>query len=178
MRLFARLTVCAAAAMLLSAILFYIADSWFGESASAVAVGRQLLFEMRRAEALDARGEMVARSVSVKRDVIDQLLAGRLNLRQAIAQFRIANELVENADRGLIPTYWIPTDPEGVGRQVFFWLRNAVTSLPREKAQRRIAELEREYRTVFHGANPPKEAGVMPMHKIPSGGTRVKTVAG
>ncbi len=167
------MTVCAAAAMLLSVILFWIADSWSGESASVIAVGRHLLFEMRRAEELDVRGAMIARSVSVKRDVIDQLLAGRMDLRQAIAQFHMANELVENADRGLIPTHWIPTDPEGVGRQVFFWVRNAAASLPREKARRRLAELEREYRTVFHGANPPKAAG-----EIPFGHTQASTAAG
>lgn len=171
MRLFTRLIVCSAAAIVLSAILFYIADSWFGEGESVIRTAHQLLFEARRAEVLRVRAQMMARSVSAKNDVIDQLLAGHLNLRQAIIQFRNANELVENVDLEILPAYQPPTDPEGVGRQVVVWTRNAVRYLPREKAQRRLAELEREYRTLFHGANPPKEAGVIPMDGISSGRT-------
>ncbi len=171
MRILTRLIVCAATAIVLSAILFYFADTWFGENESVIRAGHQLLFEARRTEVLRVRAQMMAHSVSAKSDVIDQLIAGRLNLRQAIVQFRNANELVENIDLEILPPYQTPTDPEGVGRQVVVWTRNAVASLPREKAQRRLAELEREYRTLFHGAEPPKDAGVIPMDDTSSGRT-------
>src|SRR5579885_2001919 len=118
MRLFTRLTVCAAAAVLLSAVLYYIADLWFGENESVLEAGRQIVHEARRKEALLARKDMISRCLSAKRDIIDQLIAGHLHLHQAITQFQQANELVENDDLAFVPAYQTPTDPEGVGRQV------------------------------------------------------------
>jgi hypothetical protein len=154
MRLFTRLIVCAAAAMLLSALMFYVADSWFGGKSSVAEVYRQFVRETMRAESLKARDEMVARCRSAKYDTIDQILSGRLRLHQAIIQFQRANELVENVNLELIPSYRTLTSPEGVGRQVLVWTRNAVQSWPTEKAQRLLSELECQYRTLFHGAKP------------------------
>jgi hypothetical protein len=76
-----------------------------------------------------------------------------LRLRQAIIQFQKANELVENVD---LPMYRTPTGPQEVGRQVLFWVRNSVVSLPPEKAQRLLSDLECEYQTMFGGAKPEK----------------------
>jgi hypothetical protein len=159
--------------MLLSAVLYYIADVWFGENDSVIETARQMVLAARRTEALQARAKMVSQCLSAKGDIIDQLVAGRLRLRKAIAQFQEANELVENVDRDLIPPYQTPTDPEGVGRHVLLWARNAVASLPPEKAQRLLSDLEREYRTLFHGANPSKEAGVSPMDTETPGRTEM-----
>lgn len=157
MKLFTRLIHSAAAAMLLSALLFHIADSWFGENAGLVGAFRQMVLETRRAESLRARAERVARSRSAKCYIIEQLLAGRLNFRQATIQFQKANELVEKADR---PADLTLTNPQGVGRQVLHWVRNAVVSWPSDKAQRLLSDLEREYRTLFGGAKPVEAARV------------------
>jgi hypothetical protein len=168
MRFFTRLIVCAAAAMLLSAVLFYAADAWLGERASVVGVGRQIVWESRRAEALQARAEMTARSFAAKRGIIDQLLAGRLRFRQAIQQFQAANELVRNIDLDLLPPYQTPTCPQGVARQVFMWAHNSVASWPADKAQRLLAALECEYQTMFDGSKPDEADGSLPLDMVPT----------
>jgi hypothetical protein len=137
--------------MLLSVLLFHIADSGFRENSGLVGAIRQIVLETRRAESLRACAERIARSRSAKCYIIEQLFTGRLSFRQAAIQFQKANELVENAD---FPSYLTPADPHGVSRQVLFWVRNSVVSLPPEKAQRLISDFECEYRKLFGGAKP------------------------
>lgn len=136
--------------MLLSVLLFHIADSWFGENSSVIGVCRQVVLEAKRTEALRARAEMIARSRSAKCYIIEQLLAGRLSFRQATIQFQEANELAGNVD----PTHPTRTKSQEVGRQVLDWARNAVDSWPSDKAQRLLWDLQREYQTMFGGAKP------------------------
>ena len=160
MRLFTRLTVCAAPAMLLSALMYHVADLWFDEKASVVEVCRQIVHEAQRAESLRARAEMVARSQSAKYDTIDQVRAGRLRLRQAIIQFQRANELVEHGNLDLMRRDPKRTDPQEVGWQVLLWVRNSVAARPSDKAQRLLADLEHEYQRLFGGAKPDEAARV------------------
>lgn len=148
MRFFTRMFVWAAAALLLSALLIHSAVSWSGDRTGVLRLGRLLVFETRRSQALDERAEMVTRSMDVKRGIIDQLLAGRLPLREAIDQFGKANEMIEN-DTRLVATYQLPADREGVGRQVLAWACHTIDSWPYDKAQRRLAELESEYQKLF-----------------------------
>lgn len=177
MRLFTRLITCAAAALLLFAVLSHVADSWFGENTSVVGAGRQLMLEARRTEALQTREEMVVRSLSAKREIINQLLAGRLHLHQAILQFQRANELVENIDMDLIAAYRTPSDPPGLGGQVLVWARNSIASPPSDKIERRLADLECEYQTLFDGAKSEEEADARPMEPQSTGRTETASPA-
>jgi hypothetical protein len=149
MRLFTRLIVCAAAAMVLSAVFFHLADAWFGENTSILKAGRQIVLEARRSQALRARTEMVTRCLDIKREIITELIAGRLSFRQAIVQFQKANELVENFDLDLIPAYRSPTSPEDVARQVYLWARNSVSTWPPEKSQHLLAGFESDFHRLF-----------------------------
>lgn len=141
--------VCAAAAILLSTVLSYIADTWFGDNESVAGVGHQIVHEACRSQALRERSEMVARSMSAKCDIIDRLLAGRMRLQEAIVQFHEANQLIPNVDRDLIPPYRRPGDPEGVARQVLRWARNGVAAWPSDKAHRLLVALDSDYQTLF-----------------------------
>lgn len=178
MRFFTRLIVCAAAAMLLSAVLFHAADAWLGEKTSVVGASRQIVLEARRTEALRVRAEMIARSLAAKRDIINQLLEGRLRFRQAIEQFQQANELVKNIDLDLIAPYQTPAYPQGVARQVFIWVCNSVGSLPADKAQRLLSELESQYQTMFDGAKPEDADEVSPIGTFPAGRSKASLADG
>jgi hypothetical protein len=162
MRLFTRLIVCAAPAMLLSALVCHVADSWFGDNSNVLGVCRQIVLEAQRAQALQVRAELVARSRSAKHDILDQLLAGRMSFRQAVVQFRRANELVGNVALVPLPMYQTPTDPQGVGRQVLIWVRGSVASWPSDKAQRLVADLEHEYQTLLGRTKPGEASRVQP----------------
>lgn|GEM_PF-5655458 len=157
MRIFSRMIVCAAAALLLSTILFYFADAWSGEKTSALQAARKLVLESRRNQALSARAEEISHSLTIKRAIIAQLVAGRLHLREAISQFHKANEMIENMDLDLVPPYQRPTDSAGVGRQVLLWVRNEITSWPPEKARPLLADLESEYQKLFGRPSLPAE---------------------
>jgi hypothetical protein len=160
MRLFTRLIVFAAAAVLLSAGVFHVVHSWFGDNSSVVGAFRLLVHETRRTESLRARREIVTRSLEIKRDITAQLISGRLSYREAIIQFQRANELVVNDDLDLIAAYRTPTEPQGVGRQVFLWARNMVALQPSDKAKRLLSDFESEYQKMFGGAKPDAAAGV------------------
>lgn len=154
MRFYTRLLVCAVTALMLCVILLNCAASWFDADANVLRLGRLLVFEARRSQALSARTEMVERSLDIKRGIIAQLIAGRVDLREAIDQFAKANEMIGNGDRELIARYQLPTDLEGVARQLLSWTYNEIESLPPYKAQRRFTELEGEYQTIFGGPKP------------------------
>jgi hypothetical protein len=148
MTLFMRMVGCMAAAIALSVGLSIFAG--------ALQLGRCLLFETRRSQALQHRFEMVADSWEAKHDIIVEVVAGRLHLREAIVQFQKANDLVENADRDLAPAYLTPSDPESVGRQVLVWVRNEVAAWPPSEAERIRADMEREFQELF-GRSPSEE---------------------
>jgi hypothetical protein len=167
--------VCSAAAMLLSAVLFHFADAWFGQDTSVLGASRQIVYEVRRSQALRARAEMVSRSLDIKRDIIARLLDGRLSFRQAIVQFQKANELVEKVDLDLIAVYRSPTNSEGVARQVFLWARNAVSAWPADKSQRLLAGFESEFRALFSGSKLGEEFEVRSMDISPNGRTETNS---
>jgi hypothetical protein len=159
MRLLTRLIVFAAVAMVLSSAVFHVVDSWFGDNSSAVGALRLLVLEARRTESLQARWEILARCVEIKRDTTVQLISGGLSFRQAIIQFQRANELNENRGPDMIPAYRPPTDPQRVGQQVFIWARVMVSTLPSDKAQHLLAGFECEYQKMFGGQKPGHAAG-------------------
>lgn len=148
MRFFRRMFVCLAAALLLSALLIHSAVSSSGERTDVLRLGRLLVFEARRSQALDSCADTVMRSMDVKRDITDQLVAGRLPLSEAIDHFCTANEMIDN-DTRLVATYQLPADREGVAQQVLVWVYHTVDSWPDDKAQRLLADLESEYQKMF-----------------------------
>lgn len=149
MNIFTRMVVCAGTAVLFSGLFFHLANSWCDEETNVMQAGRRLLFETRRAEALQERKEMVSRSLEVKRSIVADLAAGRLHLAEAIDQFNEANHMIQNINMDLIPMYRLPTDAAGVGRQVLVWVRNEVALESPEKARRLVAELGIEYQKMF-----------------------------
>ncbi|HTU90766.1 MAG TPA: hypothetical protein VMF69_11875 [Gemmataceae bacterium] len=157
MRFFTRMIVCAAATLALCAVVFNFAASWFGAETSVLRLGRLLVFESRRSQALNARSDMVARSLEIKRGIIGRLVSGSLNMHQAIEQFQKANEVIENGDLDLIARYRLPADLEGVGRQVLAWVYNEVFSWPPEKAKSRYADLKCEFEKLFGQSPLPDE---------------------
>jgi hypothetical protein len=177
MRLFTRLIVYAATALLLSAVLFHLTDAWFGENTSVLWAGRQLVWETRRSQALQARADMIARSLNLKQNIIAQLVSGQMRLRQAIVRFQRANEMIESHDLDLIPVYRTPTDAEGVARQVFIWACNAVSSWPPEKSQCLLASLENEFHTLFGGAKLVEAFPMQPMETNSTGRTEANSAA-
>jgi hypothetical protein len=155
MRFFARISAYAALAVVLSAGLLSLLGLRFGKQSDL----SQLLFASRRSEAMRYRIEMVTHSMKVKVAIIDEIVAGRLTLREADARFQEANDLVENNDRDLLPDYQIPATEEGVYQQVLLWMRTEVSSLPAEQAKRILIPLEKEYESRF-GVTPPEKFGL------------------
>jgi hypothetical protein len=141
MRFFAQLGVCAAVAVgLLSLVNF-----WFDAQSDL----SKLLFELCRYEALKDRAELVVGNIEVKQATVDEIIAGRLTLREAASRFQEANQLVENNDPDLLSDYQKPTTEEGVYQQVLAWMRVEVRSLPAEQAKRILTPLEKEYESRF-----------------------------
>jgi len=145
MRFFSHISACAAVAVVLSAGLLSLLGLRFGKESDL----SQLLFESRRSEALRYRSEMVIRNIEVKHAIIDEIVAGRLTLREAAARFQEANQLVENNNSDLWPDFPKPATEQGVYLQVLAWMRSEVPSLPAEQAKRILDPLEKEYESKF-----------------------------
>jgi hypothetical protein len=144
--------VIAAIALLLALCLF--AGPWMGERASGLQLGRWIVFESRRSEALRHRAEAVAQGAEIKKAIISDLLADRLTLREAAAQFREANQLVESGIPDMVADYRTPTSEQGLCRQVLAWVRAEVQKLPPDRAQRILASLETEFESLFGHPEP------------------------
>src|SRR5579875_1586091 len=110
MKIFTRMGVCLGTALLLAAPLGYFANAWLDGESSVLQAGCKLVLELQRTQALHRRMEMIARSQAAKKDIVAQLVAGRLSLREAISQFHAANAMIEPTDLEWVPTYQVPTD--------------------------------------------------------------------
>jgi hypothetical protein len=145
MRFFARLCVYITLVVGVSISLLSLLSSQFGGQTDV----SKLILESRRSEALRYRTEMVAHNIAIKRAVVAEIVAGSLTLHEAAARFDEANQLVENNDSDLLPDYQRPTTEKGVYQQVLAWMRAEAASLPREKAERILAPLDKEYEAMF-----------------------------
>ena len=160
MKLCARMVGYVAMAMVLCAILFNFAGTWFGKEGSAPRLARSILLERRRSRALQSRIEVSEPSLMAKNRIIADLVGGRLRLCEAIDQFqRLNKELIEDLaredmDREMVAA-WVPppTDPKSVGQQVLQWVRAEVTNWPPDKAEQLLADFEREFRELFGEAS-------------------------
>ena len=164
MRLFARLCAYIAAVVALLVGLSLFAGSWLGERANGLQVGRWIVFESRRTEALRLRSEAVAQGEEQKKTIVADLRAGRLTLREAAAQFREANQLVQKGIPGMVADYRTPTSEEGLCRQVLAWVWAEVADLPTEQQERILAPLRQEYQSMF---GHPASARVSPLETEP-----------
>jgi hypothetical protein len=104
---------------------------------------RWLLVEMRRAEALDNRATEMSQSQQVKKEVVSDLVAERLTLREAAEQFRQADQLIETDDTGLVAPYQTPETEEDLYRQVITWAKARLRN-DRKQAEQIIPRLEQE----------------------------------
>lgn len=148
-----------AIAMMLCAVLLNFIGSWFGAEESVLRLGRSLLWETRRAEALRERAKAVSESTQIKREILDRLLARRLHMSEAIERFQRANEIIENDHLYSLPTFRTPTDREGVGRQVLAWVNGEVASWPEDRDKSIVEALEAEYRELFEGPDSQQREG-------------------
>jgi hypothetical protein len=108
-------------------------------------LARWLLREARRTAALDQRAEEMAQIHQVKRAVSEEVIAGRLTLQEAAAQFRDADTIVETNHDGLIGSYRTPQTEEGLCRQVIAWVGGVLTEQGRSSERKAIVRrLEKE----------------------------------
>ncbi|HEY7311492.1 MAG TPA: hypothetical protein VH643_19170 [Gemmataceae bacterium] len=149
MKFFARLCVCVVAAIALLVGLSFFSGCWLGDRTNGFQVGRWIVFESRRSEALRHRSEAVAHGSEIKKAIVADLRAGRLTLREAAAQFREANQMVENGVPEMVADYRTPTSEEGLCRQVLAWVWAEVADLPTEQQERILAPLRKEYQSMF-----------------------------
>jgi hypothetical protein len=149
MKLFVHLCLWAAVPITLAVMLLNLADSWFDDREGVFQLGHMFVFEARRTEALQRRTEMVAQSDEIKRDIIAELLAGRLTLREAVDRFREANQMVENTDWALVADYQVPTTEEGLYRQVIAWVEGETAILSPGEVKPLLVPLVKEYESLF-----------------------------
>ncbi|HTU17668.1 MAG TPA: hypothetical protein VMG10_06350 [Gemmataceae bacterium] len=145
-----------ATAMAFCAVFFGFASMWFGAQGSALHLARDMVRERRRGEVLQLRNEAASHAIEIMMRIIDDLLAGRLCLKEAIVQVQGRNRqlieklAMEDIEPDTVAAYMPPpTDPENVGRQILIHVRTNIAPWPPEKAKRLLADLEREFRDLF-----------------------------
>lgn len=106
-------------------------------------LAHMLLLEMHRGEALDYRASEMSQLLEVKKTVVGNLVSERLTLREAAAQFRQADQQIENNRTGLIAPYQTPDSEEGLYKQVIAWTKTHLSDDP-EQSEEVIPRLERE----------------------------------
>jgi hypothetical protein len=117
-----------------------------------------LVWEDRRAEAMDRQLVVSRRIIEGKLRVVAELIAGRLTLLGATGRFRELNALVEDDDRGVIAPYRVVTGEEALCRTVLTWVEAELWHEPDQAAAPILARLKAEYRQQF-GHDPVPEYG-------------------
>jgi hypothetical protein len=133
--------------VVMSALLFVGVSHVFASDVNGRGEGlaHWILFEMRRSEALQQRLEEIARSLEIKKAVIDDLIAERLTFREATKAFRQADESISKNPDGLVAPYHTVQTEEEVRRQVIAWTTSELADSPwqtEEFTQRLEEELE------------------------------------
>jgi hypothetical protein len=154
MKFLARMLGYSATAMALCTGLFLFAGKWFGEEGSARQLALGIALEMRREQALEDCLKTFNQTLEARDRVFVEVVGGRLRLREAIDQVqrlhKEINDDLADKDPGKIAG-WVPlpTDPETLGRVILRWGRLALAAWPPDKAKRRVADLEKEFRELF-----------------------------
>jgi hypothetical protein len=142
-------------------IVFVFAALYAGMSraiaASADEEGRSLarwfILEARRSEALRQRAAEMAQALEIKKAIAEDVVAGRLTLRDAAKQFRAAGAIVQADREGLVAAYYLPDTYEGVCRQVVAWAQTVIRERhPASEAEPILHRLEKEMDKEFPSA--------------------------
>jgi hypothetical protein len=113
-------------------------------------LARSLLIEARRSEALRLRKVEIHESMSVKRAITEELIAGRLTLREAEERFRDADTIVESDREGLLPHYRSASSDRELCRQVIAWTENMLSEKLNPREARRVErKLKRQVKEQF-----------------------------
>jgi hypothetical protein len=117
----------------------------------------RFLFEARRTEALYRRGAQMSQSAEVKRAITNEVIAGRLTLREAAKQFEAADKVIEAAHEGMVASYRVPHTEEERCRQVIGWVRNVLSErYSSSEIEPVLHRLEKELQTEF----PPTKSAI------------------
>jgi hypothetical protein len=101
-------------------------------------------------EAIDQRGNASHRSLFAKTQVINELIDGRIRLRDAAARFQELNALVSgDGNEDLIGAYRVVTGEERVWRNVLLWAELNLWDQSDRDAPAVLARLRAEYRERF-----------------------------
>jgi hypothetical protein len=117
-----------------------------------------LVWEDRRAGAMDRRRAVSRRIIEGKTWVVAELIAGRLTLPEAAGRFRELHALVEDDDQGVLAPYRVVTGEEALCRTVLTWVEAELWYEPDQAAAPIRARLQAEYRQQF-GHDPVPEYG-------------------
>jgi hypothetical protein len=149
MQYLARLCVCVLTVVVVFAGLSRVVGAWFGQEVSVLQVSRLWIVESRRTEALRQRSEEVARALAIKQEIVEEILAGRLSLRESATEFQEANELIDKDDLDLLPDYYVPETEEAVCEQVLTWVRSEARQQSSTLAKGIVKGLEKEFEVKF-----------------------------
>lgn len=104
-----------------------------------------LLFEIRREGALRQRFEELRQCHQIKKNAAAGLIDERLTLHDAIEQFEMANELMQDGNDELVGSRRpIPQTERELGRDVLGWTR-ALSSRDPERAEQVVQQLEQQF---------------------------------
>lgn len=117
-------------------------------------LARWIFTEMRRSEALQQRRLEQTESETLKKAVIEDYLGARLTLREAVQQFREADELVQDRSESLVAPYIAPESEQDTCLQVKVWMDMALkdNNYPAEKA----TEIQRRFEDEMDRLFPPQ----------------------
>lgn len=139
------------AASLFTAVYLGVSHLFLSSSnGEGVQIFHWFVREVRRSEALNLRGVEVARSLEAKQAITDELLTGRVTLREAVEQFRAAASRIEANREGLVASYRTPENERGMCQQVLVWAKVALDQRGDPRAARRMMhrlrrEMSRQY---------------------------------
>jgi hypothetical protein len=108
---------------------------------------RALAREARREEALGRRGAASQRVLEAKHQAVNELLAGRITLREAAERFGELNALVRDDNDALIGAFPVACGEEALCRNVLSWAEAECRHRPGLAPA--LARLEEEYRRRF-----------------------------
>ena len=141
--------MCGFAAVVLFAGLSGAISSCFSQEVSLLQLARSVVLESRRTEALRYRSETLTYSLTIKKAIVAEILAGRLTLHESAPQFEEANELIDTGDSDLLAAYYIPTTNEAVCEQILTWVRSEAERQPGNAAKAIVEGLESEFQKMF-----------------------------
>jgi hypothetical protein len=118
--------------------------------------------EGRREDALDQRLTATREVLRDKTQVIKELIAGRLTLRQAAERFEELNaRLAGGGDEDLIAPFQVASGEEALWRNALLWVENGLRHRRDQAAAEVLARLRAEYRERF-GHDPEPWPGAWP----------------